>query len=295
MRRTEFSKQIGFEWVTPEMAKDWLSRADNQRPIRPTRVAQLVRDYHSDNLGPSGDPVAIGREDEGRLLLNGQHRLSMVVAVGEPVLLCVWRDCPKDAVFDRGKGRTNADLAMFDGRPHPAEWSRILNVAVHLWSSAGGSSYCDLIAYGGSIGAGVEWAARSLAGHRKTIVAPVMAGLAVTYSLEPKRIQALFDAAIGDGADLPRGSPELLARNWIRRNRVALSSFARHGHDERFHELLCAIWLGRNAIVRGHGSKVPGVGSDKLLAALEWTGEARIKKGLWWKPPRVLRAREAAE
>lgn len=271
--------RLKFEVITPEEAKGMLSRVLRQRSRRPTRVAQLTRAFKDGSYKPSGDPIAIGPGPEFSLL-NGQHRLSGIVEADVPWEFAVWRDCPLDAIFDVGAKRTNADRATFDGRANPREWASIVGMAFGLWSTSS-PSYEEIEDAAEMIGGGVAWAASAMSTHRRSVTAPLMAGLALVHAVNPGKVEALFSAIIGDGAGLPKG-PELLARNYVNAQK------GRHDRDGRAHALLVAIWLGRNACVRGTSSRVPGVGSAKLKDAVEWLADARVKKGVGWRRPAWL-------
>lgn len=65
--------------VTPEVAEKWLAANNNPRRMRPAHIAFLSRVARSGSWGM--DPSAIVFDWNGRLI-NGQHRLSMIVETG---------------------------------------------------------------------------------------------------------------------------------------------------------------------------------------------------------------------
>lgn len=95
--------------VTPEMAKNWLdTRFDNERSIRRGRVFAMTRDMKHGLWFFIGDPI---RFDEQGRLIDGQHRLTALVAAGATLPFPVI-NLPDEAraVIDTGSARTLGDL-----------------------------------------------------------------------------------------------------------------------------------------------------------------------------------------
>ena len=100
--------------VTPETAARWLESNRNNRNVRKSVVAKYAKDMRAGLWAPSNDAICVGTD--GRLL-NGQHRLSAVVASGASVGMFVITGMPEEsfAHMDRGAGRTFADALRSRG------------------------------------------------------------------------------------------------------------------------------------------------------------------------------------
>jgi hypothetical protein len=87
--------------ITAEMAEDWLDDHANSRPLNPARLAAIAIDMLNPAVGAFAHVVAAERargffrqEDEPirfehGVLVDGQHRLTAIVATGRPVELLV--------------------------------------------------------------------------------------------------------------------------------------------------------------------------------------------------------------
>lgn len=130
------------ETVTPEMAKDLLSRNDcpQQRKISKMHVREWVRLMRSgqwDNYTP--EPIKVS---ENNRLLDGQHRLSAIVEYGVPVQMSVIRGC-KEASFrnlDSGRRRAMKDRLCLN-----ENWTSEINkrviAAINSWLRYGNKSW----------------------------------------------------------------------------------------------------------------------------------------------------------
>lgn len=103
--------------VTPELAKQWLSRNTNNRRLNAQYVNRLASDmfegrWHEATSGT----LCISRDGQ---LMDGQHRLAAIVQTGLTFRVYVLRDAdPEDfKVLDRGKSRTMASLLGLAGVP----------------------------------------------------------------------------------------------------------------------------------------------------------------------------------
>lgn len=105
---------ITTQLVTPEMARQWLQANSNNRRIRKTLIARLKADIESGNWQMTHQPIALAEDGQ---LIDGQHRLSAIVAAGIAVPLTVATNCAKEtfAVIDSGVKRTAADSLHVEG------------------------------------------------------------------------------------------------------------------------------------------------------------------------------------
>jgi hypothetical protein len=100
--------------VTPEMAKDWTSRNDRNRPVRYAFVAQLARDMRAGNWDLNGETIKIAANGS---LLDGQHRLYACILAEVPFETFVVTGLPAAAqrTMDTGTKRKVSDQLSLAG------------------------------------------------------------------------------------------------------------------------------------------------------------------------------------
>lgn len=101
--------------ITPEMAREWLERlSPKQRRVRPRHVARLVKSHQAGDFMLNGAPIIL---DELGFVIDGQHRLWMVVESGIPVTILVVSGVSPQAfmTLDDGSKRTGSDMLRADG------------------------------------------------------------------------------------------------------------------------------------------------------------------------------------
>lgn len=103
-------------YVTPDMAKRWLSKNTGNRPVKKAKVAQYARDMAEGRWEITGEAVKFAQS--GRLI-DGQNRLHGVIASGATVPMFVMRGIAESAqlVMDSGAPRSTADALGFLGHP----------------------------------------------------------------------------------------------------------------------------------------------------------------------------------
>ena len=101
--------------VTPKLAEQWLGRNDSNRNIRPTKLAQLVRDMQGGRFALTGDSIKF---DLNGNLIDGQHRLTAVRDSGIPIEVLVVRGLVPSvrAVIDTGATRSASDALRIAGK-----------------------------------------------------------------------------------------------------------------------------------------------------------------------------------
>lgn len=106
----------GFEWITPELAEEILSRNVNNRPLSMRRVRSLVEQIKAGAWSVINQGIGIA--DNGDLI-DGQHRLTAIVLSGTPVMMNVMRGMKKSSaqVIDSGAKRTPSDVFGIAGIP----------------------------------------------------------------------------------------------------------------------------------------------------------------------------------
>lgn len=124
--------QFAFLDVTPEIAKEWLSRNRGNRPLREATVASYARDMRNGDWLTNHQGIAF-YTDGG--LHDGQHRLSAVVVAGVTVRLLVSQGWPRKRAnrlvgtadtVDVGAGRSLTDILRLQ---HDCESPRVVTSA----------------------------------------------------------------------------------------------------------------------------------------------------------------------
>lgn len=101
--------------VTPEMAKEWLSRNPRNRHLSESRVATYVSAMNKGEWLLNGESITI---DANGCLKNGQHRLSAIARYGKPVPTVVVEGVdPSVNLFDRHGKRSMVDTLRIGGMP----------------------------------------------------------------------------------------------------------------------------------------------------------------------------------
>lgn len=102
--------------VTPAMAREWLERNSDNRPLRPGVVDGFLNAYRRGEWKITHQGIAFAKS--GRLL-DGQHRLTFVseLPAGTVVPMNVSADLDEDAfdAIDQGVKRSVSDLYMVSG------------------------------------------------------------------------------------------------------------------------------------------------------------------------------------
>jgi hypothetical protein len=122
------------EIVTPEKALAWLEKKARNRHI----TDSVVRRYGSDLLAGrwtlNGQGIIFSADDK---LLDGQHRLTAIVATGCELPMLVVRGAKDEAfeTMDSGRGRTLANTLQIEGHKNAAAVSAAARIA---WAYAAG-------------------------------------------------------------------------------------------------------------------------------------------------------------
>lgn len=113
--------------VTPQLAAAWLAKNEVNRPIRDRKVTEYASDMAAGRWQSVGDTLRFARN--GRLL-DGQHRLSAVVASGATVEFIVVKGLANEAQgdMDTGAKRSASDALALLG----VEYSALTAAAARL-------------------------------------------------------------------------------------------------------------------------------------------------------------------
>jgi hypothetical protein len=103
--------------VTPALATSWLETMAANRRLNTTHVERLAEDIRRGDWRQTFDPIRFNKKSE---LVDGQHRLSAIVASGKTLPLYIARnlDARAMAVIDTGRARSVADAMQINGVPH---------------------------------------------------------------------------------------------------------------------------------------------------------------------------------
>lgn len=116
--------------VTPDKAREWLSRNIGNRPAYPSHVAKLEQQIKDGRWRMTGDPIRFSTSGK---LIDGQHRLQAILNSGISVQCVVMHDLNDDIfdVLDSGKVRSKTDV-LFIELGLPVETCKILSSAAGL-------------------------------------------------------------------------------------------------------------------------------------------------------------------
>lgn len=100
---------MGFEVITPELARKYLERnTDNYRILQIKRVEQYAQEMISGNWERNGESIKFNKDGK---LVDGQHRLHAVIKANIPVKIYVTRDIDNSVVlFDSGYNRSTKQI-----------------------------------------------------------------------------------------------------------------------------------------------------------------------------------------
>lgn len=125
------SPTVEFVDVDPATAEKWLARNPNNRNLRKAVVDGYTRDMIADNWVVNGETIKF--DVDGRLI-DGQHRLSAVVAAEVSVPMVVVRGMDPDIMdtVDVGAKRTYADALDLQGEDNTRNLASVVRRAV-MW------------------------------------------------------------------------------------------------------------------------------------------------------------------
>ena len=228
---------ITLEAITKSIAEDYLSKIGDinpetghraQRKRMPTHIADLARRINRGEFGLSPDMVVFNESGE---LINGQHRLSALMASGlgddEPLLFLVTRCWPRDTFYriDHGKSRSMKDALFLRGEKYAVALSTVLrdlymidNVPQGQWNQFTLSDELGLMTLDRNPGVreSATWA------NRASTIKANKNGLWLAHYLITRANPAEAHGAVDDwfdrlieGYDLGRNEPVTKLRRWF--------------------------------------------------------------------------------
>lgn len=117
--------------VTPAMAEAWLAKNPNNRNLRQPVVTSYARDILAGNWMLNGETIKF---DTAGRLIDGQHRLSAVIAADTTIEMVVMRGVDADVMdtVDVGAKRTYADALRLQGEDNTTTLAAVVRRAV-MW------------------------------------------------------------------------------------------------------------------------------------------------------------------
>jgi hypothetical protein len=127
---------VSAQRVSPEMAAAWLGKGlDGQRPLNKKHVIRLASEMVAGRWMLNNDAVCFDRD--GRVI-NGQHRLSAVVASGATVPMMVVHGMEAEAFahMDRPRIRSGGDMVAMTGAKNAVLAAAITHIVVRYEQGA---------------------------------------------------------------------------------------------------------------------------------------------------------------
>lgn len=125
--QTYIQPSVSFETWTPEAAANALKHNTKNRNLREHTVKLYAKQMAAGIWEANGESIKI--DINGRLV-DGQHRLSAIVASGTQQLICTVRNLPSDdrtfATIDSGLRRTTGSVLAMDGVKYSASIAAII-------------------------------------------------------------------------------------------------------------------------------------------------------------------------
>ena len=219
--------------MTPQWASELLATNADNRTLNLTRVTELASAIQNEEFLFNGESVKI---DQSGKLIDGQHRLSAVVAANSPLkMLLVKGLCSESAVtIDTGKKRSLSDVLHMHGVQYRVVVSAFLNLNRKLeliWAdeSKSISSFVPRLTNAQGLETYLEDSQRIDSACRIASItcskfnrtnSAVTAALAYhTQDIHPEEFK-IFNESLKTGIDLEKGSPVLALRNWLLANKM---------------------------------------------------------------------------
>jgi hypothetical protein len=247
------------EFITPEMAAEYLTRNGPNRPIKVGRVAEYARAQLCGDWKLTHQGIAF---DMHGLLTDGQHRLAAIVkaTLAQWVMVFRWKVPTDISVLDDGKARTIIDAAAVSGvhlgTKHPAVVKIIADILSQKCSGRDGRlTRGDSIRMIESHKEAIDWVEDRL-GHEKGIgAAIVVACIAMAWYTEDRERLEDFIGILKKGVcsrdsdsaaikvrdyvinpkNICGGRPQRLAS--FRKIQAGLKAFLEHRVISRLHEM----------------------------------------------------------
>ena len=213
--------------VTPPMAEEWLHKNKRNRPIVNSLHAKYARDMSSRRWRVTSDTIKF---DPTGQLIDGQHRLWACIDAGVPFETYVAWGVSSDAfdVIDTGRRRSASDMLALKGEVDPLKLS---GAASLLWKFNKGILQKSVPIYPTTreIGQALEEHPRLRDSVvRGKALKHLCSGAIASFChyLFSQKDLAMADAffeRLATGEELPSGSPVLVLRERLQKNRSSIA------------------------------------------------------------------------
>lgn len=241
--------------VTPELAREWMTRNVKNRNLRKGVVSQYGRDMLAGEWAINGSTIVFGEDGS---LIDGQHRLTAIAGcsvLGASFPLIVVRGVVETAkrTIDGGAKRTMGDRLKIDDTSGNTSILAALLRRAHMWdrgfySNAGAASPSPAEMYTYlEDNPGVLWSADFAASARRRILAPMsVVAIAhwVTSRINGGDATWFFDHIVKP-VGLPDGHPI-----WALHKKLTGEASQRTGRADET-EMLAAFVITWNAVRTG--------------------------------------------
>lgn len=235
------------EIVTPHMAKEWLERAEPNRHFNQSYAAMFADDMRNGRWENNGQPIIL---DTAGRLLDGQHRLSAVLASGMSIAMLIVRGVATQSIrtIDTGRPRSVGNILQINGFKYSIEMASVSRL-VHNYVAGTNLRYNPskqvIIAIAERHENKLKRAVTLVkTRHSKNIVptSPLAAVLALATPLGlHKEAEAFADGCIyGEG--LWGGDARLTLRRWLDNERASIRRGTSHITVDRYFAAIARCW-----------------------------------------------------
>ncbi|MBO4719023.1 MAG: hypothetical protein J5658_04015 [Prevotella sp.] len=119
------------EHITPEMAREYLTRNNRNRPINKTTVEDYARQIEQGLWKLNGEAIIISSKGN---VLDGQHRLKACCMADQPIDSVIIEGVDEElfSTIDTGRARTAGDIFAIDGINNPTRKSSVITAYFNL-------------------------------------------------------------------------------------------------------------------------------------------------------------------
>lgn len=260
--------QHAFETITPDIAKQWLSKNISNRTIRRKTVETYAREMADGRWVLNGEPIIFSTEGA---LINGQHRLEAIALSNTPIVSAVLRGMPPEVygTLDQGSKRSAADDLTARGVHNTLRVAATARILL-MWDknmptkTASATKY-EVVGYIDE-NPGLPDFVNYVEGRKKDVHVPISALAAVGWMGSQKKEYkdkfTEFLTGLSTGANLDANSPVLALRNYSTNMRAGHVM-----HGSTWFGLVASCW---NDFIDGKPRRVL-IRSDKFA----WPSEVR--------------------
>lgn len=128
----KYTQLMSSKWtITPAVAKDLLENNENNRPLKPKRIARYADDMVNGRWTFNGESIKV---DQAGNLLDGQNRLHAIIKAGASVDMMVTVGIPRQKhvfeTIDCGANRSAGDALRLEGVAYAKDIPAIVRIYV---------------------------------------------------------------------------------------------------------------------------------------------------------------------